>query len=112
MTSLEAYQTRINELKASIETLESNGPLIIHNLPGRADLTVSSSSDLYLPFGVVIAGDGEHVYLRVPHGSTYWASACADFGEPDGYTLEQFLAHLREQTAEGEQFRIVYQPEE
>lgn len=110
MTSLETYQTRINELKASIETLKDGGSLIIHNLPERADLTVSYNSDLHLPFGAVIAGDGEHVYLRVPHGSIYWASACADFGEPDGYSLEQFHDHLRELAADGEQFRIVYYP--
>lgn len=110
MTSLETYQARITELKASIETFKDNGPLIIHNLPGRADLTVSDSSNLHLPFGAVIAGDGEHVYLRVPHGSIYWASACTDFGEPDGYSLEQFHDHLRELAADGEQFRIVYWP--
>lgn len=111
MASIQTYQTRINTLKTSIETLKGYRPLIIQNLPGRAPLRVHEWGDLNLPYGTVIAGDGEHVYLRVPHGSIYWSSACTDFGEPDGYSLEQFLDHLRECAARGEQFRIVYQPD-
>lgn len=111
MTSIEIYRERISTLKTSIEDLKGDRPLIIRNLPGRADLVVRNHTDLHLPFGTVIAGDEDHVYLRVPYGRFYWAASGCDDYEPDGYTLERFLAHLREQTAEGEQFRIVYQPE-
>lgn len=110
MASIETYRTRIDALKTSVETLKSSGPLIIQNLHGRAPLTVGSWDDLDLPFGTVIAGDGEHVYLRVPHGDIYWASSSCDIAEPNGYDLEQFYNHLRKLAAEGEQFRIVYQP--
>lgn len=112
MASVETYQTRINALKTSIETMKGNEPLTIRNLPGRASLVVRSRTDLALPFGTVIAGDEDHVYLRVPNGSTYWASACTDFGEPNGYSLEQFHNRLCKLAADGEQFRIAYQPGE
>lgn len=112
MTNIETYRTRIDALKTSVETLkEGDKTLTIQNLPGRAPLTVREWDDLNRPYGTVIAGDGEHVYLRVPHGSIYWSSACTDFGEPNGYDLEQFLGHLRECAARGEQFHIVYQPD-
>lgn len=111
MASIETYRTRIDALKTSVETLKGSGPLIIQNLHGRAPLTVDFWSDLDLPFGTVIAGDGEHVYLRVPHGDIYWASSSCDIAEPNGYDLEQFLGHLRECAARGEQFHIVYQPD-
>lgn len=110
MVNIETYQERINTLKASIESLKGGGPLTIRNLPGRASLVVCDEGDLHLPFGTVIAGDEDHVYLRVPYGHIYWAASGCDDYEPDGYTPERFIAHLREQTAEGEQFRIVYQP--
>lgn len=110
MTSLETYQTRINELKAGIEALKGVGPIIIHNLPGWAALVVGDSEDLCLPVGTVIAGNGYHVFLRVPHGSTYWASSDRDEREPDGYGLEEFFAYLRRRTERGEQFHIVHQP--
>lgn len=111
MTSIETYRTRIDALKTSIETLKDGGPLIIRDLPGKADIVVRKCADLRLPYGTVIAGDGDHVYLRAPHGDVYWASARTGFGEPDGYSLEQFHDHLCEQAADGEQFRIVYQPD-
>lgn len=111
MTSIETYQEQINALKASIETLKGGGPLTIQNLPGRAPLTVCYWDDLDLLMGTVIAGNNEHVYLRVPHGDIYWASSNYDDCEPDGYDLEQFYDFLRRSAAEGEQFRIVYQPE-
>lgn len=112
MASIETYQTRINTLKTSIETLkEGDRTLTIQNLPGRANLVVNNKSDLLLPFGTVIAGDGEHVYLRAPRGSIYWSSAHTSLGEPDGYSLERFYDFLREQAAAGEQFRIVHQPD-
>lgn len=112
MTSIKTYQEHIAAMKANIETLKGDGPLTIRNLPGRASLVVRSRTDLALPFGTVIAGDEDRVYLRVPNGSTYWASACTDFGEPNGYSLEQFHNRMCELAADGEQFRIVYQPGE
>jgi hypothetical protein len=111
MASVETYRTRISTLKTSIETLKGGGLLTIRNLPGRADLVVNDSSDLLLPFGTVIAGDGQHVYLRVPRGSIYWVSSDRARSESDGYSLERFLDRLFERAADGEQFRIVYQPD-
>jgi hypothetical protein len=112
MASIETYRTRIDALKASVETLkEGDKTLTIQNLPGRAKLVVNNKSDLLLPFGTVIAGDGEHVYLRAPRGRIYWSSAHTSLGEPDGYSLEQFYDLLRGNAAEGEQFRIVHQPD-
>lgn len=110
MTSLETYQERINTLKTSIETLKGSRPLTIRNLPGRGSLVVRNTSDLNLPFGTVIAGDGERVYLRAPHGPVHWTSSDSAYDEPDGYSLEQFHDRLRELAADGEQFRIAYQP--
>ena len=123
MASIETYRTRIDALKTSVETLKGGGPLIIQNLPGRAPLIVYYWDDLDFPVGTVIAGDREHVCLRVPHGDRehvclrvphgdiYWASSSYDGREPDGYDLEQFYDFLRKRAAEGEQFRIVYHPD-
>ena len=111
MASIETYRTRIDALKTSVETLKGGGPLIIQNLPGRAPLIVYYWDDLDFPVGTVIAGDREHVCLRVPHGDIYWASSSYDGREPDGYDLEQFYDFLRKRAAEGEQFRIVYHPD-
>lgn len=110
MASIETYRTRIDALKTSVETLKGGGPLIIKNLPGRAPLAVGFWDDLDLPVGTVIAGDREHVYLRVPHGDTYWTSSSLDIKEPDGYDREQFYNFLRKNAAEGEQFRIAHWP--
>lgn len=111
MASIETYQERINTLKTSIETLKSGGAVTIGNLPGRAPLKVRKSWDLHLPCGTVIAGGDTRVYLRVPHGDIYWASASTDVDGPDNYNLDGFYDFLRARTAGGEQFRIVYQPE-
>jgi hypothetical protein len=113
MASIESYQSCINALRASIETLkEGDKTLTIQNLPGRAPIVVHEWDDLAFPFGTVIAGSEDHVYLRVPHGRIYWASACADLNEPNGYGRERLYDHLRKRAAEGEQFRIVHQPSE
>ena len=113
MTSIETYSTRIDALKASVETLkEGDKTLTIQNLPGRASIVVREWDDLAFPFGTVIAGNEDHVYLRVPHGKIYWASSGCDIGEPNGYGRGELYDHLRERAAAGEQFRIVYQPDE
>ena len=111
MASIETYQERINTLKTSVETLkEADKTLTIQNLPRRAPLRVCYWDDLDFLIGTVIAGNEDHVYLRVPHGDIYWASSSFDATEPDGYDLEQFFDHLRECAAAGEQFRVVYHP--
>lgn len=112
MASIETYRTRIDALKTSVETLKGGGPLIIKNLPGRAPLTIDEWGDLNLPYGTVIAGNGTHVYLRAPHGGIYWESSSdnANAGERGSYSLGEFYRHLHERAANGEQFRIIYQP--
>lgn len=109
MISIETYRTRIDTIKTRIETLKGK-TLTICNLPGKDALVVRDWGDLNLPVGTVIAGDRTHVYLRVPHGSTFWASSDRDGTEPDGYSLEEFFAYLRRYAERGEQFRIVHQP--
>ena len=112
MASIETYQTRINTLKTSIETLkEGDKTLTIQNLPGRADLVVSDWDDYDFPVGTVIAGNYDHVYLRVPHGATYWVSSARAAWEPERCGRGELYDHLRERAADGEQFRIVYQPD-
>lgn len=110
MASIETYRTRIDALKTSVETLKSGGPLIIQNLPGRAPLVVCDWDDRNFPVGTVIAGNEDHVYLRVPHGNIYWASSGCDIGEPIRCRHNELYNHLRELAARGEQFRIVHQP--
>lgn len=110
MASIETYRRRIDALKTSIETLKGDKPLIIHNLPGRAAIVVREWDDLDFPLGTVIAGEGDHAYLRVPHGDIYWASSTYNIAEPDGYGRGELYDRLRELAAAGEQFRIVYQP--
>ena len=110
MASIETYQTRISTLKTSIETLKRGGPLIIQNLPGRAPLRVHEWADYDFPVGTVIAGNEDHVYLRVPHGDTYWVSSTRNITESDDYGCGELYGRLRERAAAGEQFRIVYQP--
>lgn len=111
MASIETYRTRIDALKTSIETLkEGDKTLTIQNLPGRAPLVVRDWNDFNFPAGTVIAGNGDHVYLRVPHGNIYWVSSGCDIGEPIRCRHNEFYNHLRELAARGEQFRIVYQP--
>lgn len=110
MATIETYQERINTLKTSIETLKrDDAPLIVFTLNGVAH-TVREASDLRFVCGTVIAGSGDHVYLRVPHLGMRWASSNCDIDEPDGYGLEEFYDFLRRRAAGGEQFRIVYQP--
>lgn len=112
MASIETYRTRIDALKTSVETLkEGDKTLTIQNLPGRAPLRVREWDDFDFPSGTVIAGDGSHVYMRVPHGATYWASSSCFTMEPRGYGCGELYDHLRERAAAGEQFRIVYQPD-
>lgn len=110
MASIESYQSRINALRASIETLKDGGPLIIHNLPGRAPLVVRDWDDNGFPVGTVIAGNEDRAYLRVPHGATFWASSTRDVAEPNGYGCGELYDRLRERAAAGEQFRIVHWP--
>ena len=43
-------------------------------------------------------------------GNTYWASSDRDNTEPYGYDLDQFYEFLRRRMEDGEQFRVVYQP--
>nr|DAS47746.1 MAG TPA: hypothetical protein [Caudoviricetes sp.] len=113
MASIERYRTRIDALKTSVETLkEGDKTLTIQNLPGRAPIVVHDWDDLAFPLGTVIAGSGDHVYLRVPHGNIYWASSGCDIGEPTGHCLNELYNHLRKRAAAGEQFRIVHQPSE
>ena len=111
MASIETYQERISTLKTSIETLKRGGLLTIQNLPGRAPIVVCNWDDYDFPVGTVIAGNEDHVYLRVPHRDTYWVSSTRDIYEPDRYGREELCDHLRERAAAGEQFRIVYQPD-
>lgn len=111
MTSIETYRTRIDALKTNIETLKGDKTLTIHNLPGKAPIVVSEWDDFAVPFGTVIAGNEDHVYLRVPHGKIYWTSSACDIDKPDDYGLGELYDHLRERAAAGEQFRIVYQPD-
>lgn len=111
MTSIETYQKQINTLKTSIETLKSDKTLTIQNLPGRAPIVVRNWDDYDFPAGTVIAGNEDHVYLRVPHRDTYWVSSTRDIYEPDSYGRGELYDHLRERAAAGEQFRIVYQPD-
>lgn len=110
MTRIETYQERIATIKASIETLKDGEPLTIHNLPGRAAIVVRDWDDYRFPVGTVIAGNGDHAYLRVPHWDTYWASSTRDISEPDSYARGELYDHLRERAAAGEQFGIVYWP--
>lgn len=113
MAKIETYHTRIDALKTSIETLkEGDRTLTIQNLPGRAPIVVYKWDDLAFPFGTVIAGSEDHVYLRVPHGNIYWASSGCDIGEPTEHCRNELYNHLRERAAAGEQFRIVHQPDE
>ena len=109
MTSIDTYYERINALKAGIETLKNNETFNLRN-PDDTVLIVRDSRDLFLPLGTVIVGNDEHVYLRVPHGHTYWTSSDRDNTEPYGYDLDQFYEFLRRRMEDGEQFRIVYQP--
>lgn len=112
MASIETYQARIKALKTSIETLkEGDKTLIIQNLPGRASLRVHEWADYDFPVGTVIAGNEDHVYLRVPHGDTYWVSSTRNITESDDYGCGELYGRLRERAAAGEQFRIVYQPD-
>nr|DAS73470.1 MAG TPA: hypothetical protein [Caudoviricetes sp.] len=110
MASIETYRTRIDALKTSIETLKSGGPLIIQNLPGRAPLVVHEWDDYNFPLGTVITGDADHVYLRVPHGGTFWVSSIRDVTKPRRLGRNELYNHLRELAAAGEQFRIVHWP--
>jgi hypothetical protein len=110
MTSIETYQERIDAIKASIERLKGDGAFVIQNLPGRAPLIVREEGDLCLPFGTVIAGNEDHVYLRAPHGRIYWESSSRSSAEPRGYNLERFYEFLSRRTMMGERFGIVYQP--
>lgn len=110
MTSIETYQERITTIKASVEALKGDKPLIINNLPGRAHLVVNEWDDFDFPDGTVIAGDGDHVYLRVPHGFTFWVMSSRADIEMVRFGLGKLYNHLRERAAAGEQFRIVYQP--
>ena len=109
MTSIDTYYERINACKASIETLKNNETFNLRNPDGTV-LTVRDNRDLFLPLGTVIAGNDEHVYLRVPHGNTYWTSSDRDNTEPYGYDLDQFYEFLRRRVEDGERFRIVHQP--
>lgn len=112
MASIETYNKRIDALKTSIETLKGGDKtLTIQNLPGMEPLVVRDWDDFDFPVGTVIAGDGAHVYMRVPHGATYWASSSRDLTEPNGYGCGELYDDLYERAAAGEQFRIVYQPE-
>ena len=110
MTSIETYQERIATIKASVEALKGDKPLTINNLPGRAPLVVYEWDDFDFPLGTVIAGDGDRVYLRVPHGATYWVTSSRAEAEPGCFGLGELYDHLRKQAAVGEQFRIVHQP--
>lgn len=110
MTSIETYQEQIDTVKANIDALKGDKPLTIHNLPGRAALTVHEWDDFDFPDGTVIAGNGDHAYLRVPHGRTYWVSSSSGVTDPRGYGHGELYFHLRERAAAGEQFRIVHQP--
>ena len=109
MTSIDTYHERINALKAGIEALKNNETFNLRNPDGTV-LIVHDGRDLLLPLGTVIAGNDEHVYLRVPHGNTYWTSSDRDNTEPYGYDLDQFYEFLRRRMEDGEQFRVVYQP--
>ena len=109
MANIDTYRERINALKADIGTLKSNETFNLHNPDGTV-LIVRDGHDLFLPLGTVIVGNDEHVYLRVPHGNTYWTSSDRDNTEPYGYDLDQFYEFLRRRVEDGEQFRIVYQP--
>lgn len=109
MASIDTYYERINTLKTGIETLKNNETFNLRNPDGTV-LTVRDSRDLFLPLGTVIVGNDEHVYLRVPHGNTYWTSSDRDNTEPYGYDLDQFYEFLRRRMEDGERFRVVYQP--
>lgn len=109
MANIDTYRERINALKAGIETLKSNETFNLHNPDGTV-LIVRDGHDLFLPLGTVIVGNDEHVYLRVPHGNTYWTSSDRDNTEPYGYNLHQFYEFLRRRMEDGEQFRVIYQP--
>nr|DAX70374.1 MAG TPA: arginine repressor [Caudoviricetes sp.] len=111
MAKIETYHTRIDALKTSIETLkEGDRTLTIQNLPGRAPIVVHEWDDFNFLVGTIIAGDADHVYLRVPHGATYWVSSSRDITEPRQLGRNELYNHLRELAAAGEQFRIVHQP--
>lgn len=113
MTSIETYHARIDALKTKIETSKgSRETILIRNLPGRDDIVVREFGDTDLPWGTVIAGSGGHVYLRVPHGRIYWVSSAWLGEEPTVHDLKYFYDHLCKLAAGGEQFRIVYQPDE
>ena len=111
MTNIETYRTRIDALKTSIETLkEGDRTLTIQNLPGRAPLVVHEWDDYNFLVGTVITGDADHVYLRVPHGGTFWVSSSRDITKPQRLGRNELYNHLRELAAAGEQFRSVHQP--
>ena len=111
MAKIETYHTRIDALKTSIETLkESDRTLTLHNLPGRAAIVVRDWDDFDFPDGTVSAGDEARVYLRVPHGATYWVSSSPIYTEARSYGHGDLYDHLCERAAAGEQFRIVHWP--
>ena len=112
MTSIETYHARIGALKTKIEICkEGDKTFTIRNLPGRGDIVVREWGDLDLPWGTVIAGSDDHVYLRVPHGRVYWVSSAWLGEEPTTHDPKDFYDHLCKLAASGEQFRIVYQPD-
>lgn len=113
MTSIETYHARIDALKTKIETCkEGDKTFTIRNLPGRDDIVVREWGDLDLPWGTVIAGNGDRVFLRVPHGRVYWVASAWLGEEPTTYDPKDFYDHLCKLAAGGEQFRIVYRPDE
>lgn len=77
MANIDTYRERINTLKTGIETIKNNETFNLRNPDGTV-LIVRDSRDLFLPLGTVIVGNDEHVYLRVPHGNTYWTSSDRD----------------------------------
>lgn len=110
MASIETYNKRIDALKTSIETLKGGDKtLTIQNLPGMEPLVVRDWDDFDFPVGTVIAGDGAHAYMRVPHGATFWVMSSRT-DETVYFGPGELYDHLREQAAAGEQFRIVHQP--
>ena len=109
MASIESYQSCINALRASIETLKaSNSVLLIARTLGTAS-KINSPRDLALPWGTVILDSEGEVYLRTQGAENEdWRAAT---GVPRYRSCLRMYEHMREQTGKGVTYRFLYDPE-
>lgn len=109
MASIESYQSCINALRASIETLKANNSvLLIARTPGTTS-KINSPRDLDLVAGAVIIDSEGEVYMR----TAGWAaeSWCAATDSPRRRSPQEMYEHMREQASKGVMYRFLYDPE-